>query len=96
MDQEGWSYASGFCWFPDGKSFAFIGQKGQEGPTRIYVVPAEGGRLTELAADDNDWKDWLYPSPDGRWISYDTESFVKILPESSIWEVEVKALLKGK
>ena len=48
------------------------------------------------AADDDDWKDWLYISPDGRWISYDAEGWIKTRPEGSVWEVEVKDLLKGK
>lgn len=95
FDREGLFRARGFCWLLDGKSFAFISQKGSEAPTRIYVVPAEGGKITELAADDDDWKDWLYPSPDGKWISYDSEGWVKARPEGSIWEVNVKDLLKG-
>jgi len=93
---EGLFSASGFCWLPDGKSFAFIGQKGREAPTRIYVVPAEGGKMTELAADDDDWKDWVYVSPDGKWISYDAEGWIKNRPESSIWEVKVEDLAKEK
>ena len=95
-NREGLFSASGFCWLPDGKSIAFIGQKGREAPTRIYVVPAEGGKITELAADDDDGKDWVYVSPDGKWISYDAEGWVKTRPESSIWEVKVEDLIKEK
>lgn len=95
FDREGLFRAWGFCWLPDGKRFAFISQKGSEAPTRIYVVPAEGGKITELAADDDDWKDWLYPSPDGKWISYDSEGWIKARPEGSIWEVNVEDLLKS-
>ena len=94
--REGLERALGFSWLPDGKRFAFIGQKGREGPVRIYVVPAEGGKIAELAADDDNWKDWLYPSPDGKWISYDSEGTVKTRPEGSIWEVNVEDLLKEK
>lgn len=95
LGREGLFRTWGFCWLPDGKSFAFISQKGSEAPTRIYVVPAEGGKITELAADDDNWKDWLYPSPDGKWISYDSEGWVKARPEGSIWEVNVEDLLKS-
>jgi Tol biopolymer transport system component len=96
LGREGLEGALGFCWLPDGKRFAFIGQKGREAPTRIYVVPAEGGKIAELAADDDNWKDWLFSSPDGKWISYDSEGTVKTRPEGSIWEVNVEDLLKEK
>jgi Tol biopolymer transport system component/predicted negative regulator of RcsB-dependent stress response len=87
--------ARGLCWLPDGKHFAFISKKEGKEPTRIFIVPAKGGKVVELASDDDDWKDWIYPSPDGKWISYDSEGYVKTRPEGSIWEVEVESLLKG-
>jgi Tol biopolymer transport system component len=96
LGREGFEGALGFSWFPDGKRFAFISNKGREAPTRIYVVPAEGGNIAELAGDDDNWKDWLFPSPDGKWVSYDSEGTVKTRPEGSIWEVNVEDLLKGK
>ena len=58
------------------------------------MVPAEGGKVTELASNDDDWKDWIYPSPDGKWISYNAEGYVETLPQGSIWEVDIKELLK--
>lgn len=88
--------ARGLCWLPDGKHLAFISKKkGVREPTRIFVVPVEGGKVTELASDDDDWKDWIYPSPDGKWISYNAEGYVKIRPQGSIWEVDIKELLRG-
>lgn len=63
-------------------------------PTRIFVVPSEGGKVTELASDDDDWKDWIYPSPDGKWISYNSEGYVKTRPQGTIWEVDIKELLR--
>jgi len=82
-------------WLPDGKHFAFIGEKEEE--CRIFLVSEKGDEVTELAADDNNWKDWLYPSPDGKWISYDSEGEVKVRSEGTIWEVDMKELLsKGK
>jgi Tol biopolymer transport system component len=86
--------ARGLCWLPDWKHLAFVSKKGREEPTRIFMVPAKGGKVMELASDDDDWKDWIYPSPDGKWISYNSEGYVKTRPEGSIWEVSFEDLLK--
>jgi Tol biopolymer transport system component len=85
-------------WLPDGKHFAFIGEKEKEygGRNRIYLVSENGDTITELASDDNNWKDWLYPSPDGKWISYDSEGEVKVRSEGTLWEVKVEELIKAK
>jgi len=87
-------------WLPDGKHFAFIGEKEKEYGirNRIFLVSEKGDKVTELAADDDNWgKDWLYPSPDGKWISYGSEGEVKVRSEGTIWEVDMKELLsKGK
>jgi len=81
-------------WLPDGKHFAFIGEKEEE--CRIFLVSAKGEKIIELAADDKNWKDWLYPSPDGKWISYDSEGEVKVRSEGTIWEVDIEELVRGK
>jgi Tol biopolymer transport system component len=88
--------AGALSWLPDGKHFAFIGEKEEEYGirNRIYLVSTKGDKAVELAADDDNWKDWLYPSPDGKWISYDSEGDVKTRSESSIWEVSLEDLLK--
>jgi Tol biopolymer transport system component len=85
-------------WLPDGKHFALIGEAEEEygGGNRIYLASAQGGQVIELAADDNNWKDWLYPSPDGKWISYDSEGQVKVRSEGTIWEVKLEELIKAK
>ena len=97
LSREGLESTWGTCWLPDGKRIAFISQRASElgRRSRIYLVSADGGKVTELAADDDGWKDWLFPSPDGRWISYESEGSVKTRPESSIWEVNLSDLLKG-
>ena len=81
-------------WLPDGKRFAFIGEK--EDGCRMFLVSEKGDKITELAADDNNWKDWLYPSPDGKWISYDSEGEAKVRSEGTIWEVKLEELIKGE
>ena len=87
---------STISWLPDGKHFAFIGEKEKEYGirNRIFLVSEKGDKVTELAADDDNWgKDWLYPSPDGKWISYGSEGEVKVRSEGTIWEVDVKEFL---
>jgi Tol biopolymer transport system component len=81
-------------WLPDGKHFAFIGEKEEE--CRMFLVSENGDKVMELAADDNNWKDWLYPSPDGKWISYDSEGEAKVRSQGTIWEVDFEELIKGK
>jgi len=86
-------------WLSDGKHFAFIGEKEEEYGIRdrIYLVSEKGDKVIELAADDNNWgKGSLYPSPDGKWISYDSEGEVKVRSEGTIWEVNVEELIKAK
>jgi len=84
----------GLCWIPDGKKLAFMTSDGWT--NKIFLVSPFGGGLTELASDDPVMKDWIYPSPDGKWISYVTEEFVKARPSESIWEVKVEDLIKEK
>jgi len=97
LEKQGVDGGRGLCWLPDGKHLAFIGQNmGRKQPTRIFMVPAKGGKVIELASDDDGWKDWIYPSPDGKWISYNAEDYVKTRPEGIIWEVDVEELLKGQ
>jgi len=59
-------------WLPDGKYLAFISKINQRigEPTRIFMVPAEGGKVTRLSVDEGTY-DGISWSPDGKWISYD-------------------------
>jgi Tol biopolymer transport system component len=84
----------GLCWIPGGKKLAFTGSDGVT--NRIFLVSPSGGGLAELASDDPDQKDSIYPSPDGKWVSYVTEGFVKARSSETIWEVKVEDLVKGK
>lgn len=88
----------GFCWSPDGRHLAFASYNrvtGKPGPGPIFVVSAEGGEVTRLATDDSGQKDYLYWSPDGKWISYNSDAMVKTDPEGAIWEADVSEFLSG-
>ncbi|MCX6567481.1 MAG: DPP IV N-terminal domain-containing protein [Candidatus Aminicenantes bacterium] len=84
----------GLCWIPGGRKLAFMTSDGWT--NRIFLISPSGGGLTELASDDPVMKDWIYPSPDGKWISYVTEEWVKARSSETIWEVKVEDLIKGK
>ena len=60
-----------------------------------FIVPAEGFKAAELVADDPGDKWNLYWSPDGKWISYNSNGFVKTRPEGATWEADVSGLLNG-
>ncbi|MEE9463334.1 MAG: DPP IV N-terminal domain-containing protein, partial [Bacteroidales bacterium] len=80
-------------WSPDGKHLAFIGYKtGEE--DRLFMIPAGGGRVTELAPDDNTEKYGLGWSPDGKWISYLTDEAVKVRPEGTMWEADFEEIVE--
>ena len=101
FDLEGKGFSGrfwGISWLPDGKHVAFVGEpeKGKGAQTQICLASIKTGEITELAADDKSWKDGLFLSPDGKWVSYYTDEFIKTRPTSSIWEVNVEDLIKGK
>ncbi|GAI30453.1 unnamed protein product, partial [marine sediment metagenome] len=91
-------YAWGLSWHPDGKYLAFvsanISQQERGDYEGIFMVPAEGGKFTVLVADDPGEKYTLYWSPDGKWLSYNSDRFVKTRPEGAIWEADVSEFLK--
>lgn len=101
LDLEGKGFTGRYwdlTWLPDGKQVAFIGEqeKDKGNSSHIYIVSTKTGKTIELAADDKSWKDGLFLSPDGKWVSYYTDEFLKTRPTSSIWEVQVDDLIKGK
>ena len=88
---------SSINWSPDGQTLALLVYPKPEkgGQTRIFTVPARGGKWIELAADDPGHKyDLLDWSPDGKWIAYRSDGEAKIGPESVIWEADFEEILK--
>lgn len=89
---------------PDGQHFALIGYFGENlgdnDKTLIILYNMETAKITRLAQENlDDFKYSLELSPDGKWISYLTEEFVKVRPEGTLWEAsfeEIKEKLAGK
>jgi Tol biopolymer transport system component len=91
--------AGGLSWLPDGKNFVFIGEKEEEYgiKNRIFLVSEKVDKIMELGADDDNLgAGSLYPSPDCKWISYDSEGQAKVRSEGTIWEVKLEELIKAK
>jgi Tol biopolymer transport system component len=84
-----------FSWSPDRQKLAFIGYRKAKDEYQIFMLPAEGGKFTELADDDTGQKYYLWWSPDGKWISYQSDGPIKTRPEAEIWEVDVSELLSA-
>jgi TolB protein len=93
-DKQSIARIYGLRWFPDKNQVAFIGRRETGDLTHIYIANMDTGEVIELAADDESWKDIIFLSPDGKWISYSTDGFVKMRPQATIWEVEVAELLR--
>jgi len=82
-------------WSPDGKYIACVGkhiEKGDAGP--IFIIPVEGGKATTLVTDDTSCKYSLSWSPDDRWIAYNSEGFVKVRPEGTMWEADFEEIVQ--
>ena len=85
-------------WLPDREHIAFAAEqeKNRGNSSQIFVASIKTREITELAADDKSWKDGFFLSPDGKWISYYTDEFIKTRPSGTIWEVKVDDLIKEK
>ena len=84
-----------FSWSPDGKQIACVGQhieKGHAGP--IFIISIKDSKATTLVANDTSSKYVLHWSPDGEWISYNSEGSVKVRPEGTMWEVDFEEILE--
>ncbi len=92
----GWRTCFDMEWSPDGRKIAMIilmkSDSLDEPNNRIFTVTVPEGKWTELAGKSGT-NYYLYWSPDGKWISYDSEEFMKIRPEGILWEVEIDEYL---
>lgn len=86
------SSCENLIWSPDGRNLAFLSDI--KGRYQVWVVPAAGGKPAELASDDAGYKFYLYWSPDGKKLSYDSYSYLKV-GMGAIWEADVGELLSG-
>ncbi|MFC1712848.1 DUF1349 domain-containing protein [Candidatus Poribacteria bacterium] len=79
------------AWSPGGDHLAFLSYI--RGRHQVWVVSPSGGVPTELASDDSGGKYFLYWSPDGKKLSYNSDRNVKT-GMGSIWEANIAGLLK--
>ena len=82
---------------PDGKDIALVGWETENGPNKILLVSAEGGKARELAVgEESILYGGVFWSPDGKWLSYNAEGMLKIRPEGEIWQADVSELLSSQ
>jgi len=90
----GVDYTWVFEWSPDGDRLAIIGSSEErDKPEQIFIINIIEGKVMELAEDDSGSKYSLSWSPDGKWLSYNSDLFVKTRPESKIWEADFDEIL---
>lgn len=97
-----WGRCFDMQWSPDGNTLGVILEAKPEstgptgdisGNTRLFSVTLPQGKWTELAGEEgtNYHLSW---SPDGRWIAYNSEEWVRIRAADIVWEVEVDEFLR--
>ena len=97
-----WGRCFDMQWSPDGKTLGLILEAKPEttgptddisGNTRLFTVTVPEGKWTELGGQEgtNYHLAW---SPDGKWIAYNSEEWIRTRAESAVWEVEVDTFLK--
>ncbi len=97
-----WGRCFDMKWSPDGKALGLILEAKPEttgptddisGNTRLFTVTVPEGKWTELGGQEgtNYHLAW---SPDGKWIAYNSEEWIRTRAESVVWEVEVGTFLK--
>lgn len=90
-----WSYLR---FSPEGQKIAFLGsrtEEGKRGGHQIFLISFPGGEVTELTPNDPLSKYAPHWSPDGKWISYGTDDFIKTRPAGTMWEASFEDLIKA-
>jgi Tol biopolymer transport system component len=91
-----WKRCIDMKWSPDEREIALIKffspDSASQDNSSILTVSISDGKWTELTGRSA-FSYSLSWSPDGRWISYDLEEFVKVRPEGILWEVDVESFL---
>ena len=91
---------SNMAWSPNGRRLALImwakdaSSVQEESGSRIFTVTVPEGKWAQLVGESGANNYFLYWSPDGEWISYDSEESVKTRPEGILWEVSIAEHLK--
>jgi beta-lactamase regulating signal transducer with metallopeptidase domain/Tol biopolymer transport system component len=85
LTEIGEDTARGLRWSPDGKTLAFRCEKPSVS-SRLYLLHSQDGHVTRLLDERGESNFW---SPDGKWISYGTETRVRTRPESVVWEMDM-------
>lgn len=89
-----WGGCYDMKWSPDGREIALsMWADPDQDSGSIFTVTVPEGKWTELTGKPGTHY-FLSWSPDGKWISYDSEEFVKTRPEGILWEVDIDAYLK--
>lgn len=97
-----WGRCFDIQWSPDGKMLGLIlearpdstrGGEDISGHTRLFTVTVPEGKWTELAgeAGTNYYFVW---SPDGKWVAYNSEGWIRKRPEGVVWDAKVDAFLR--
>ena len=74
-------------WSPDGTQIAFIGTEAGE-VWKVFVVPSQGGRPTELLPQDRQESDATW-SPDGKFLAFGRPSYGVNLAENDVATYEI-------
>ena len=83
------------CLSPNGKHIACIGRQGGRGyASPILVIAVDDGTIARIATDDDGAKYWLSWSPDGKWISYNSNGMVKTRPEGTMWAADFQEIVE--
>jgi Tol biopolymer transport system component len=92
-----WEHCLEMKWSPDEQEIGLIKSFKPDSTSldssTVLTVSIPDGKWTELTGRSG-LSYSLSWSPDGKWIAYDLEEFIKVRPEGILWEVEIDSFLK--